>query len=72
MIKWGMGGRVFRWGGGSFIAVWNNCDGEGYVPDDMIQLPESLVQSRVTAEDLTVLVEKYTVQMGARACSPCE
>lgn len=55
-------GRLFRYGGGSFIAVWNKAPIVGAsfpVPDDMIALPASLNKARATADDLKRLILAY-------------
>ena len=50
-------GRVFRWAGGSFIAVWRAERSGEAVPDDMISLPESLNRSKATQDDFRQIVE---------------
>lgn len=52
-------GWVFRWSGGSFIAAWADRRADEHVPDDMIQLPDSINRSRATREDIESIIERW-------------
>lgn len=53
------GGWVFRWSGGSFMPVWSADRVDEHVPDDMIELPESINKSRATREDMETLARRW-------------
>lgn len=52
-------GWMFRWSGGSFMPVWKTERVDEYVPDDMIELPESLNKSSATRDDLLALARRW-------------
>lgn len=52
-------GWVFKWAGGSFVPGWKADRADEHVPDDMIEVPESLNKSRATREDIESLVDRY-------------
>lgn len=51
---------VFRYGGGSFIAVWRVSRANEHVPDDMIPVPESLKKSHIVIRDIENVAKEYT------------
>jgi hypothetical protein len=55
-----VGGEVFRWAGGSFVAVWASDRADEHVPDDMIKLPGSLNKSRTGREDIARLAATWS------------
>lgn len=54
-----IGGTVFRWTKGPFIAVWNPNRPPGQVPDDLIRVPESVDPDRATDDDLRRIAAEY-------------
>ena len=48
-----------RWSGGSFIAVWETRRRNEHVPNHMIELPDNLVKSRATAEDIERIAKDW-------------
>jgi hypothetical protein len=52
-------GWVFRWSGGSFMPVWRSERADEHVPDDMIELPESINKSKATREDIEAIARRY-------------
>lgn len=53
------GDYLFRWAGGTFIAVWSAQRADEHVPDDMISLPDSLNRAKVGREDIERLALSY-------------
>lgn len=53
------GGCVFQWAGGSFIAIWDEENAGQHVPDDMLQVPEYLVKSRIGQAEIVGLAKAY-------------
>lgn len=51
--------QVFRWAGGSFITVHAAVRADEHVPDDMIEIPESLNKSKATRKDIESIVSRY-------------
>lgn len=56
-----VGDNICRWAGGTFIAVWKQDRADEHVPDDMIQLPESLVVSRATRDDIERIAREHLI-----------
>lgn len=54
-------GHVFRWAGGSFVPVWKEARADEHVPDDMIELPDSLTKARATREDIERIADEWLV-----------
>lgn len=52
-------GHVFRWRGGSFIAMWKQSTAHLHCPDDMIKLPASLNRSQATLQDIKTIVHRH-------------
>lgn len=52
-------GHVFRWRGGTFIAVWRSERADMQIPDDMIELPASLNRSKATRDDIERIARNY-------------
>jgi hypothetical protein len=52
-------GYVYRWAAGSFIAAWRADRADEHVPDDMIELPQSLNRSRATRYDISRIVAAH-------------
>ncbi len=65
-----LGSHIFRWAGGSFVAVWQADRADEHVPDDMIAVPEQLVKSRATREDIAALAQSYLTQSRLRKDAP--
>lgn len=53
-------GKVFRWRGGSFISVWDQARCDEHVPDDMIDLPDSVNRAHATRDDIERIAQRYT------------
>lgn len=53
------GGKVFRWAGGTFMAVWDEEHHRDHVPDDVIQLPKSLNRSQAGHKEMHAIACEY-------------
>lgn len=52
-------GHIFRWRGGSFVAVWEEANRARLVPDYMLDLPASLNRSKATRADIERVAREF-------------
>lgn len=54
-----LGGWVFRWRGGSFVAVWRVDHVRELVPDDVFEVPASINRTHAGATELWHMAADY-------------